>query len=130
MMWGMDSQPEVMEESDVDGPMRGAPSAEDKQAQEAKAREAEPQGVKPREAQAQGVAEVQQGLSQRERAMLDFEARWWRQPSAKQEQIRRQFSIPPLAYFQQLNALISRPEALTYDPVTVRRLLRKRGDGA
>ncbi|QNH96849.1 DUF3263 domain-containing protein [Corynebacterium anserum] len=69
-------------------------------------------------------------LSERERAMLDFERRWWRNPSRKQEEIRRTFDVPPVRYFQQLNNLINKPEALDYDPVTVRMLLRRRGDEA
>lgn len=60
--------------------------------------------------------------------MLDFERRWWKQQSQKQEQIRSTFGVPPIRYFQQLNNLISKPEALNYDPVTVRMLLRRRGD--
>lgn len=72
--------------------------------------------------------EIPAGLSDRDKAMLDFERRWWKQPSVKAEEIRRQFDVPPVRYFQQLNNLIDRPEALDYDPVTVRMLLRRRGD--
>lgn len=60
--------------------------------------------------------------------MLDFERQWWAQRSNKDERIRHEFEVPPVRYFQQLNALIERPEALEYDPVTVRMLLRRRGD--
>ena len=67
-------------------------------------------------------------LNERERSMLDFERRWWTQRSNKAERIRQEFGVPPVRYFQQLNALIERPEALDYDPVTVRMLLRRRGD--
>lgn len=66
------------------------------------------------------------GLSERERAMLDFERRFWRAPSSKAEHIRGEFGMPPVRYFQLLNHLIARPEALEYDPVTVHRLLRVR----
>ena len=67
-------------------------------------------------------------LNERERSMLDFERRWWTQRSNEAERIRQEFGVPPVRYFQQLNALIERPEALDYDPVTVRMLLRRRGD--
>ena len=67
-------------------------------------------------------------LSDREIAILEFERRWWRDASAKNEHIRGEFGVDPVRYFQQLNALIERPDALAYDPVTVRRLLRRRGD--
>ncbi|MGO1380540.1 MAG: DUF3263 domain-containing protein [Corynebacterium sp.] len=68
------------------------------------------------------------GVSQREREMLDFESLWWRDEGAKGEEIRRRFGVTPVRYYQQLNALISRPEALDVAPVVVRTLLRRRGD--
>ncbi|MDN5720487.1 MAG: DUF3263 domain-containing protein [Corynebacterium sp.] len=60
--------------------------------------------------------------------MLDFESLWWRDEGAKGEEIRRRFGVTPVRYYQQLNALISRPEALDVAPVVVRTLLRRRGD--
>ncbi|MGP9724858.1 DUF3263 domain-containing protein [Corynebacterium sp. AOP40-9SA-29] len=68
------------------------------------------------------------GISQRDREMLDFESLWWRDEGAKGEEIRRRFGVTPVRYYQQLNALISRPEALDVAPVVVRTLLRRRGD--
>lgn len=65
------------------------------------------------------------GLSVREREMLDFESQWWRDEGAKGEEIRRRFGVHPVRYYQQLNALISRPEALDVAPVVVRTLLRR-----
>lgn len=67
-----------------------------------------------------------QGLSGREIAMLEFERQWWRNPALKNEQIRQEFGVSPVRYFQQLNALISRPDALDFDPSLVRTLLRRR----
>jgi hypothetical protein len=66
------------------------------------------------------------GLSERDREMLDFEALWWRDEGAKGEEIRRRFGVSPVRYYQQLNALISRPEALDVAPVVVGALLRRR----
>lgn len=72
------------------------------------------------------VGEVE--LSERDIAMLKFERQWWRNPALKNEMIRREFGVSPVRYFQQLNGVISRPEALDFDPALVRTLLRRRGD--
>ena len=69
-------------------------------------------------------------LTDRDIRMLDFERRWWRDASAKKEVIRREFGVTPVRYFQQLAHLIERPEALDYDPVLVRMLLRRRDGDA
>ena len=66
------------------------------------------------------------GLSSRERAMLDFERQWWRRAGAKETAIRDLFELPPTRYYQVLNALVNRPEALAADPLLVRRLRRVR----
>jgi hypothetical protein len=65
-------------------------------------------------------------LSERERDMLEFESQWWRDEGAKSEEIRRRFQVTPVRYYQQLNTLISRPEALDINPVLVKTLLRRR----
>ncbi|OOD33469.1 hypothetical protein BWP03_02700 [Corynebacterium jeikeium] len=67
-------------------------------------------------------------LSDREIAILEFERRWWLDTSAKNEHIRGEFGVDPVRYFQQLNRLIERPEALDFDPVLVRMLLRRRDE--
>ncbi|MCL2490788.1 MAG: DUF3263 domain-containing protein [Propionibacteriaceae bacterium] len=65
-------------------------------------------------------------LTLRERALLDFEASWWRSRSPKADQIRTQFALSAPRYYQIVNALIDRPEALAYNPVLVQRLRRLR----
>ncbi|KAB1503077.1 DUF3263 domain-containing protein [Corynebacterium sp. 320] len=65
-------------------------------------------------------------LTEREVSMLEFERQWWRNPALKNERIRQEFGVSPIRYFQQLNALISRPDALDFDPTLVRTLLRRR----
>lgn len=65
-------------------------------------------------------------LTDRDREMLDFEATWWRYPGAKEQAIRDRFEMSATAYYQVLNALIERPEALAERPTLVRRLLRIR----
>lgn len=58
--------------------------------------------------------------------LLAFERQWWRYPGMKEQAIREQFRIPPTAYYQRLNRIISSPEALAADPMLVRRLRRVR----
>lgn len=65
-------------------------------------------------------------LSDRDRAILDFEKKWWRYPGAKEHAIRDDLGMPATRYYQLLNALLDRPEALVYDPMLIRRLRRLR----
>ena len=65
-------------------------------------------------------------LSDRDRAMLAFERRWWRYPGAKEQAIRDEFGMPATRYYQILNGLLDTPEAVAADPVTVGRLRRLR----
>jgi hypothetical protein len=65
-------------------------------------------------------------LSRREHEMLLFERQWWRRAGAKETAIRDLFGVPPTRYYQVLNALVDRPEALATDPLLVRRLRRLR----
>jgi hypothetical protein len=65
-------------------------------------------------------------LSARERAILAFERQWWKFAGAKEQAIRRQFDLSATRYYQMLNALIDRPEALAHDPMVVKRLRRLR----
>jgi hypothetical protein len=65
-------------------------------------------------------------LTDRERAVLDFEKRWWRHPGAKEQAIREGFDLSATRYYQLLNALLDRPASLVYDPILVKRLRRMR----
>ena len=65
-------------------------------------------------------------LPAREREMLAFERQWWRYGGAKEEAIRERFGMPATRYYQVLNSLVDRPEALAVDPLLVRRLRRMR----
>jgi len=66
------------------------------------------------------------GLSCREGEMLVFERQWWRYAGAKEQAIREQFGCSATRYYQNLNNLIDRPEALAADPMLVKRLRRLR----
>jgi hypothetical protein len=65
-------------------------------------------------------------LTERERAILAFERQWWRYAGAKEQAIRELFGLSATRYYQTLNALIDRPEALVVDPMLVKRLQRLR----
>jgi Protein of unknown function (DUF3263) len=69
---------------------------------------------------------AQTTLSEHQQAILDFERRWWRQAGAKEQAIRDHFEMSPTRYYQTLNAIIDLPQAQTYDPTLVHRLLRVR----
>ena len=64
--------------------------------------------------------EPDEPLNDRDRAILDFEKKWWRHPGAKEQAIRDELGMPATRYYQLLNALLDRPEALIRDPMLVR----------
>jgi hypothetical protein len=66
------------------------------------------------------------GLSVRDQEILAFERLWWKYAGAKEQAVREQFAMSATRYYQVLNALIDRPEALVYDPLLVKRLRRLR----
>ena len=65
-------------------------------------------------------------LSERDARFLDFEKSWWQARASKEQVIRDRFDVSASRYYQLLNALIDRPEALEHDPMLVRRLRRMR----
>ncbi|MCP3759504.1 DUF3263 domain-containing protein [Streptomyces sp. NPDC002886] len=66
------------------------------------------------------------GLSPDEAAVLAYEARTWPGPGAKERAIREGLGMPPVRYYQLLNALMDDPRALRHAPGTVNRLRRIR----
>jgi hypothetical protein len=73
-----------------------------------------------------GQPEEHGALSERDRGILDFERQWWKYAGAKESAVREKFDMSSTRYYQVLNALIDRPEALAHDPLLVRRLRRLR----
>ena len=65
-------------------------------------------------------------LSDRDREILAFERQWWKYAGAKEAAIRDLFDLSATRYYQVLNTLIDRPEALMADPMLVKRLRRLR----
>lgn len=65
-------------------------------------------------------------LTDRQRAMLDFERTWWTSAGPKYAKIRRVFDLSSSHYYRLLAELIQTHAAADYDPMLVRRLRRKR----
>ena len=72
------------------------------------------------------VSSAPDGLSERDRQVLAFERQWWKYAGAKEQAIRDLFDMSATRYYQVLNGLIDRPEALAADPMLVKRLRRLR----
>lgn len=66
------------------------------------------------------------GLTAREADLLDFESSWWSAGDNKEAAILERFGLSSPRYYQELNALIDRPEALAHAPMLVKRLRRQR----
>lgn len=65
-------------------------------------------------------------LDERERAVLDFERDWSAHAGHKTTAISARFGFSSARYYQLLNRALDRPDALAYDPLTVKRLRRRR----
>jgi len=72
------------------------------------------------------VSEPVSGLTDLEKGVLDFERQWWKVPMAKEQAIRETFNLSGPQYYQILNGLIDRQDALAADPLLVTRLRRMR----
>jgi hypothetical protein len=73
-----------------------------------------------------GTAQATGELSERDLRILEFERQWWKYAGAKEQAMREKFDMSATRYYQALNALIDRPEALVADPMLVKRLRRLR----
>jgi hypothetical protein len=65
-------------------------------------------------------------LTERDKAILDFERTWWTEAGPKDTAIRERFELSGTRYYQLLTELIDDDEALAYDPLLIRRLRRVR----
>ncbi len=75
---------------------------------------------------ARNTTEATATLTQRETAILDFEKSWWQAKASKEIEIRERFDMSASRYYQILNSLVDREDALAYDPLLVKRLRRLR----
>jgi uncharacterized protein DUF3263 len=76
------------------------------------------------------AATVRAPLTDRERAMLEFERFWWRHAGSKEQAIRETFDLSATHYYRLLNALLDRPAAVEFDALVVGRLRRLRASRA
>jgi hypothetical protein len=67
-------------------------------------------------------------LSDRDLAILKFEAEWLRHAGAKEEAIRADLGLSPARYYQLLARLIDTTDAQEQDPMLVKRLRRIRDE--
>ncbi len=67
-------------------------------------------------------------LTDEQRAMLEFERDWPVKKAGKGEAIRVQFAMSLARYYQVLGSVIVTEEALKFDPLLVKRLLRQQDD--
>ena len=65
-------------------------------------------------------------LTERDRAILDFESSWWSDAGPKEQLIHERFELSGSRYYQILNELLEMPEAYEHNPLVVRRLQRLR----
>ena len=65
-------------------------------------------------------------LSDLEVRILDFERQWWKYAGAKDAAIKELFDLSTRSYYELLNNLIDREDALTTSPLLVKRLRRLR----
>jgi hypothetical protein len=75
---------------------------------------------------AQEQLSVSVNLSDLEVAILEFERNWWRYAGAKEASIKELFNMDAPKYYQLLNDLIDREDALIASPMLVKRLRRLR----
>ena len=65
-------------------------------------------------------------LTERDKAILDFERSWWHETGPKESLIQERFELSASRYYEILGHLPESPEAYEYDPLGVRRLRRLR----
>lgn len=65
-------------------------------------------------------------LTERDKAILDFERSWWHESGPKEAVIQERFELSANRYYDILGELLENPRAAEYDPLGVRRLRRMR----
>jgi len=65
-------------------------------------------------------------LDRRDREIPASERQWWKYAGAKEQAIRELFDMSATRYYQVLNALLDKPEAMAADPLLIKRLRRLR----
>jgi hypothetical protein len=70
--------------------------------------------------------QLQGSLSDLEVRILDFERQWWKYAGAKDAAIKELFQISAKEYYELLNNLIDRDDAMAAAPLLIKRLRRLR----
>lgn len=65
-------------------------------------------------------------MTPQQEVILQFERRWYVAQGNKEADIREELGLSAVRYYQLLNAILDRPDALAAEPVLVKRLLRIR----
>ncbi len=65
-------------------------------------------------------------LTDRDRAILEFERSWWKESRPKEAVIQERFELSATRYYQILGELVESEDAYTEDPLVIRRLRRQR----
>ena len=65
-------------------------------------------------------------LTERDRAIIEFERSWWSEEGSKESIIRERFELSTTRYYELLGDLIDSDEAYGFDPLVIRRLRRMR----
>lgn len=65
-------------------------------------------------------------LTDRDRAVLDFEREWTGRRGGKARAIQAVFGFSATRYYQLLTGLVDQPAAHDHDPLLIRRLRRRR----
>jgi hypothetical protein len=68
------------------------------------------------------------GLSERDRAILDFERGWCNEVGSKADAVRARFGLSSSRYYQLLGRIVDSADADVYDPLVARRIRRTRID--
>ena len=74
----------------------------------------------------ENVSNSPASLSELEARILEFEGTWWKFAGAKESAIKELFDLSAPRYYQLLNDLIDREDALVAAPMLVKRLRRLR----
>lgn len=61
-------------------------------------------------------------LNSDDRAILDFERGWWLEPGPKDQAVEFTLGLSSMDYYERLRMLVFDELALSYDPLTVKRV--------
>lgn len=78
---------------------------------------------------ARGHACTPMALTERDRAILDFERECWKRSGPKENAIRSELDMSSTRYYQLLRDLLDERDAYEYDPLLIRRLRQRRDEG-